>query len=209
MPVPKSNTRDQAELADGLTHAEIVKSCSPLTMPFGRSTYSPFPDSLTALPILPGTRGPVAPRVGDVGDRAGLRGRAGADLDLLAGGEAGRATEVDGGVARAGGGRQPRVGQAEQVVAVARELRPGRDGHRREDGLLGRVLGQGPVRQVDGAGAGVVELDERVGRVGAGAGAELVDLDRADVAHLLGRSSPTAARRVPGSSTRRCRPGRR
>src|SRR6516162_3735747 len=31
VPVPKSNTRDQAELADGLTHAEIVKSCSPLT----------------------------------------------------------------------------------------------------------------------------------------------------------------------------------
>ena len=63
MPVPKSNTRDQAELADGLTHAEIVKSCSPLTMPFGRSTYSPFPDSWTALPILPGTRGPVAPEL--------------------------------------------------------------------------------------------------------------------------------------------------
>src|SRR5215469_10095116 len=60
VPVPKSNTRDQGELADGLTHAEMVKSCSPLTMPFGRSTYSPFPDSLRAVPILPGTRGPVA-----------------------------------------------------------------------------------------------------------------------------------------------------
>ena len=60
MPVPKSNTRDQAELADGLTHAEMVKSCSPLTMPLGRFTYSPFPDSLRALPISPGTRGPVA-----------------------------------------------------------------------------------------------------------------------------------------------------
>ena len=46
---------------DGLTQAEIVKSCSPLTMPLGRSTYSPSPESLTALPILPGTRGPVAP----------------------------------------------------------------------------------------------------------------------------------------------------
>src|SRR5713101_459917 len=63
VPVPKSNTRDQAELADGLTHAEMVKSCSPLTMPFGRFTYSPFPDSLTALPISPGTRGPVAPEL--------------------------------------------------------------------------------------------------------------------------------------------------
>ena len=36
--------------------------------------------------------------------------------------------------------------------------------------------------------AGVVELDERVRRVGgAGADAEFVDLDRADVPHLLGR----------------------
>ena len=60
VPVPKSNTRDQAELADGLTHVEMVKSCSPLTMPLGRFTYSPFPDSLRALPISPGTRGPVA-----------------------------------------------------------------------------------------------------------------------------------------------------
>src|SRR5215469_9963434 len=61
VPVPKSNTRDQAELADGLTHAEIVKSCSPLTMPFGSRTYSPLPDRLTAFAISPGTRGPVAP----------------------------------------------------------------------------------------------------------------------------------------------------
>ena len=38
------------------------------------------------------------------------------------------------------------------------------------------------------AGAGVVEFDERVRRVGGrtGANAELVDLDRADVPHLLG-----------------------
>src|SRR5438874_2162013 len=60
-PAPKSNTRDQALFCDGKTHAEIVKSCSPLTMPSGSWTYSPFPDSLTALPILPGTRDPVAP----------------------------------------------------------------------------------------------------------------------------------------------------
>ncbi len=63
VPVPKSNTRDQAELADGLTHAETVKSCSPLTMPLGRFTYSPFPDSWTALPISPGARSPVAPEL--------------------------------------------------------------------------------------------------------------------------------------------------
>src|SRR5919198_806793 len=61
VPVPKSNTRDQALFCDGLTHAETVKSCSPLTMPSGSWTYSPFPDSLTALPTLPATRGPVAP----------------------------------------------------------------------------------------------------------------------------------------------------
>jgi len=60
VPVPKSNTRDQGELADGLTHAEMVKSCRPLTMPLGRFTYSPLPESLSALPISPGTRGPVA-----------------------------------------------------------------------------------------------------------------------------------------------------
>src|SRR5262249_36263784 len=32
-------------------------------MPFGRFTYSPLPDSWTALPISPGTRGPVAPEL--------------------------------------------------------------------------------------------------------------------------------------------------
>src|SRR5450756_491835 len=61
VPVPKSKMRDQVLSAAGLTQAEIVKSFSPLTMPFGGATYSPFPESLTALPILPGTRGPVAP----------------------------------------------------------------------------------------------------------------------------------------------------
>ena len=61
VPVPKSTTRDQAVFCEGLTQAELVKPCCPLTMPFGRSTYSPSPESLTALPILPGTLGPVAP----------------------------------------------------------------------------------------------------------------------------------------------------
>jgi hypothetical protein len=37
---------------------------------------------------------------------------------------------------------------------------------------------QGPVGEVDSAGGGIVELDELVGRVGTGAEADLVDLDR-------------------------------
>src|SRR6202041_1399261 len=55
-----SNTRDQAVSAEGLTHAEIVKSPTPCMMPDGRLTYSLLPHRLTALPILPGTRAPVA-----------------------------------------------------------------------------------------------------------------------------------------------------
>ena len=60
VPVPKSNTRDQDGVAAGLTHAETVKSVSPPTIPAGRFTYSLPPDSFTALPSRPGTRGPVA-----------------------------------------------------------------------------------------------------------------------------------------------------
>ena len=60
VPVPKSNTRDHVGCAEGLTQAETVKSDSPLTMPVGRLTYSLLPESFTALPILPATRGPVA-----------------------------------------------------------------------------------------------------------------------------------------------------
>ena len=100
---------------------------------------------------------------------------------------AGRAPDVDGGIARARGDRQPGVGEPEQVETVSRELGPGRDLHVREDGLLGWMLGQGPVGNIDARRAGVVELDERVRRVGGrtGANGELVDLDRADVPHLL------------------------
>src|SRR5262245_43765361 len=61
VPVPKSNTRDQVLFADGLTHVAMVKLVSPLTMPDGMLTYSLAPLSLTALPIRPATRGPVAP----------------------------------------------------------------------------------------------------------------------------------------------------
>src|SRR5215510_487292 len=61
VPVPKSNTRDQVLFADGLTHVAMVKLVSPLTMLDGSATYSLAPLSLTALPIRPATRGPVAP----------------------------------------------------------------------------------------------------------------------------------------------------
>src|ERR671914_2505168 len=60
VPLPKSNTRVQVVVAAGLTQAETVKSVSPLTTPAGRVTNSLWPLSLTALPILPATRGPVA-----------------------------------------------------------------------------------------------------------------------------------------------------
>ena len=83
---------------------------------------------------------------------------------------AGRAPDVDSGVACARRDGQSGVGEAEQIEAAGREFRSGRDLHRREDGLLGRVLGQRPVGEVDVACAGVVELDERVGRVGGRAG---------------------------------------
>src|SRR5262249_11019211 len=43
VPVPISNMRDHAGSAVGLTHAEIVKSCSPLTMLLGSCTNSPVP----------------------------------------------------------------------------------------------------------------------------------------------------------------------
>src|SRR5438046_2423878 len=60
VPVPKSNTRDQARFSVGFSQAETVKSDRELTMPSGRSTYSFEPHSLTALPRTPATRSPVA-----------------------------------------------------------------------------------------------------------------------------------------------------
>ena len=99
-------------------------------------------------------------------DLAGLHAGAGVDADRIADRHAGRAPDVDGGIARARGNRQPGVGEAKQIEAASCELRPGRNLHRREDGLLGRVLGQRPVGDVDALGAGVVELDERVCCVG-------------------------------------------
>ncbi len=85
----------------------------------------------------------AAGRRPDAYDLAGLHAGAGVDADRIAGVHAGRAPDVDGGIARARGDRQPGVGEAEQVEAASRELRPGRDLHRREDGLLGRVLRSG------------------------------------------------------------------
>ena len=91
----------------------------------------------------------VAGRRSDACDLAGLRAGAGVDADRIADRHAGRAPDVDGGIARARRDRQPGVGEAEQIEAASRELRPGRDLHRREDGLLGRVLGQRPVGDID------------------------------------------------------------
>ncbi len=87
-------------------------------------------------------------------------------FDGIADVHAGRAPDADGGIALARGGGKSGVGEAEQIEAAGRELRPGRNFHCREDGLLGRVFSQGPVGEVDGAGAGIIELDERVGRAG-------------------------------------------
>src|SRR5215469_15637154 len=56
--------RDHAGSAVGLTHAEIVKSCNPLTMLLGSWTNSPVPHRFSAVPISPGTRGPVALHAG-------------------------------------------------------------------------------------------------------------------------------------------------
>src|ERR1035437_10973832 len=51
------------------------------------------------------------------------------------------------------------------------------------------MLSEGPVGDINVLRPSVIELDERVGRVDrrAGAGAELVDLDWADIPDFLGR----------------------
>ena len=70
MPVPKSKMRDQVVFAAGLTQVEIVQSpVQRVVTLLGSVTYSPVPLSLTALPSLPATRGPVAGRRA-VADRA-------------------------------------------------------------------------------------------------------------------------------------------
>ena len=115
-------------------------------------------------------------------DFSGFHGGAGADLNRIADGHAGCAPDIDGGIAFLGRGRQPGVREAEQVKAVSCELRSGRDLHRRKDGFLSRVFGQGPAGEVNVAVAGVVKLDERVGRVRG----EFINFDGADVPYLLG-----------------------
>ena len=124
-------------------------------------------------------------------------------VDRVACGHAGRAADAHRGVTRARRRRQAGVGQAQQVEPVAAERDPGRDLDRREDRLLGRVLGQRPAREVDRARARVIELDERVGRVAAAADAELVELDRGGVAHALGHRGAAARPRRRGDAGRR------
>src|SRR5690242_18220493 len=78
VPLPKSKIRDHVCPVDAtLTQVAIVKSRSPLTMPSGRPTYSPVPDRWTALPVLPGPRGPVADVVVALLVRRGPAGGAG------------------------------------------------------------------------------------------------------------------------------------
>ena len=63
-------------------------------------------------------------------------------------------------VTRARWGRQPRVGETEQVEALGRKLRSSRDLYRREDGLLGWMRGQRPVGNIDALRTCVIELDK-------------------------------------------------
>src|SRR3954447_16127098 len=61
VPVPRSKMRDHVLLACGLIQVEIDQS--PFSVPvtlLGSVIHSPLPLSLTALPILPSARGPVA-----------------------------------------------------------------------------------------------------------------------------------------------------
>ena len=125
---------------------------------------------------------------------------------------AGRAPDVDGVVAlaRAGPPARSRRGRAGRSRGPRASSRPGSSPPRRWP--AGSGAGSGVQLEMStAAGAGVVELDERVRRVGGRtvADAELVDLDRADVPHLLGGGLGLLLRRWPGWSTRRCRPGRR
>src|SRR3954454_9381122 len=61
VPVPKSKIRDHVVFACGFTHMETDQSpvSEPVTL-LGSVTHSPLPLSLTALPIRPSARGPVA-----------------------------------------------------------------------------------------------------------------------------------------------------
>ena len=141
----------------------------------------------------------------DACDRAGLA----ADVDLLAGFKAGGAPDIDCGRARACGGCQSRAGEAEQVEAVSRDLRPGRNRRQLDGSPLAPGVDQAPVGNVDLVVGSVVKLDELVGRVVAVAEADLVDFDRQDIPHPLGSCLEFAFRRPSGFSTRPCRSGSR
>ena len=73
----------------------------------------------------------------DAGDLAGFHGGTGVDFNRIADVHTGRASDIDGGVTLLRGDRQSGVGQAEHVEAFGRELRPGRNLDRREDGQSG------------------------------------------------------------------------
>ena len=90
----------------------------------------------------------VAGSRSDAYDLASLHLGAAVDADRISGLHAVRAADVNGGIARARGESKPRVGEAEQVEAARRELGPGWDIHRREDGLLSRMLGQTPIGNI-------------------------------------------------------------
>ena len=71
-----------------------------------------------------------------------------------------RVPDMEDAVTRARRGHQPRVGETEQVEAAGRKLRSSRDLYRREDSLVGWVLGQRPVGNIDALGTCIVELDK-------------------------------------------------
>src|ERR1019366_10225176 len=100
----------------------------------------------------------------------------GVDDDGIAGMHAGCAANVEGGIACSRGNRKAGVREAKQVEAMRCEPGSRRNLDRGEDGLLRWVFGHRPAREVDVAGAAVVELDEGL----RGVGAELVDPDRED-----------------------------
>ena len=78
-------------------------------------------------------------------------------------------------------------GKSEQVEAASWEAGARWDSYIREDCLLSRALGQGPVGDVNATFAGIIEFDKRIRRVGGGTGAdtEFVNLNRAHIPHLL------------------------
>src|ERR1700723_2026970 len=99
-------------------------------------------------------------------DFAGFHARAVADADRITNRHSIRAPHMEDAVACARGDREPGIGETEQVEAASSKFRSARNRYRREDGLMGGVLGQRPAGYIDASGARVVELDKRICRVG-------------------------------------------